>query len=380
MSIVRGLTAAIVAGALAFGGASACASQSEGGASTSYEGGGPAGGVTLGVVPQRQFDLVDTRLMSAAGIDSIRTWFSWGQVEQRRGDYQWVALDFMVAAAAHDGIEMLPFLFGDPEWAATLDGHGDCGDRCLTYAPSSTATREAYADFAAAAVSRYGPDGSFWDDHPELPYVPIRSWQIWNEQNSKFFYRPAADARSYAKLLQGAAARIRAIDPGAEIVLGGMWSAYDRPEGVIGSAHYLRQLYRVPGISTSFDAIAVHPYASRIREVFGQIEGMRKVSRRHGDGSVGLWVTELGWASDGRPSDGLVKTPASQSRLLKASFGRLLHRRDRYNLRGVYWYSWRDTERGGAVCRWCAFSGLIARNRAPKRAYDALRTLSLARE
>jgi polysaccharide biosynthesis protein PslG len=372
MSIVRAVMAAIVAGALVFGGASASVSARD-------QRSVPDHGLTLGVVPQRDFDAVDTALMGAAGIDSIRAWFSWGQVESQRGRYDWSGPDAVVRTAAGDGLTVFPFLFTEPEWAIALDRH-ECGVRCFTYAPSSTATRDAYGEFAAAAARRYGPSGSFWADHRELPYLPIGWWQIWNEQNSKFFYRPVADPASYAALLRVAASRIRAVDGGAEIVLGGMWSAEDRPEGVIGSAHYLEQLYRVRGIAGSFDAIAVHPYASHIRDVFAQIEAIRQVAGRARDGSVGLWVTELGWASAGRPNNGLVKDPARQARLLERSFGRLLRRRAAYHLRGAYWYAWRDTERGGAVCSWCAYSGLVSRDGSLKPAYEAMRTLSLARE
>jgi hypothetical protein len=373
MSIVRPLNVAIAAAAVAFGGVTAYAWAQSGDAE-----GGPPGGVKLGVVPQRPVGLTDTALMRAADIDSIRVWFSWAQVEARRGDYDWSQVDLVVATAAHDGIGVLPFLFGEPGWAVTEDAYR-CNDRCLTYAPASDVTREAYADFAAAAVRRYGPDGSFWAEHPGLDYVPVRSWQIWNEQNSKFFYRPAANARSYAALLRLAASRIRAVDPGAEIVLGGMWSVNDRPEGVIGSVRYLRQLYRAPGIEGSFDAIAVHPYAKRLRDVFRQIDLVRNAGRQAGDGGVGLWVTELGWASDGRRGEGLVKNPDQQARLLERAFNRLVRHRARYHLRGAYWYSWRDTPKGEAVCVWCAYSGLISRHGSLKPAYNAMRTLSLAR-
>jgi hypothetical protein len=373
MPIVRPLIAAIVVAALALGGPTAYARGQSG-----DDAAGSPGGVTLGVVPQRDLDLADTALMRAARIDSIRTWFNWGQVEAQRGHYDWGAVDVTVATAAHDEIAVLPFLFGEPEWAVTQDGYR-CGDRCPSYAPASTATREAYADFAAAAVRRYGPEGNFWEEHPGLDYAPVRTWQIWNEQNSKFFYRPAADARSYASLLRLAASRIRAVDPGAEIVLGGMWSAEDRPDGVIGSAHYLQQLFRVPGIKDSFDAVAVHPYAKRLRDVFLQIDLVRKAARRAGDGGVGLWVTELGWASDGKRGEGLVKSPEQQARLLERAFKRLVLRRTRYHLRGAFWYSWRDTARGEAVCVWCAYSGLISRHGSLKPAYDAMRALSLAR-
>jgi Beta-galactosidase/Glycosyl hydrolase catalytic core len=330
-------------------------------------------------VPQRQLDIQDTEMMRSAGIDSLRLWFSWGQVEQERGQYNWPPLDFAVAGAAHAGIRVLPFLFGEPDWAAQLDGY-DCGDECLTYGPSSTATREAYAAFARAAVERYGPDGTFWKAQPTLPYLPIRTWQIWNEQNSPFFFRPRVDPESYAALVEAAAAQIRDADPDAEIVLGGVFSAKSTRSGVVGSAKYLSQLYAIPDLTDSFDAIALHPYARHVPEVIAQVEAAREAAEEAGDDSVGLWITELGWASDGPADENLVKTPEGQASALERSFTKLIDRRDLYRLLGIYWYSWRDTEEGEAVCSWCAFSGLIGRDGEPKPAYEAMRTVALGRE
>jgi hypothetical protein len=363
----------MVLGLLTLGGASGCGSSNE----ETGPAGEPPEGVTIGVVPQRQVDGHDTAMMRAAGIDSIRLWFSWGAVEQERGHYNWADLDFAVAGGALDELRVLPFLFGEPEWAAHVDGH-ECGDDCLTYAPSSTATREGYAAFARAAVNRYGPDGAFWEAHPELPYVPIQSWQIWNEQNSPFFFRPRVDPESYAVLVETTASQIRAADPDAEIVLGGVFSARDTQSGVVGSAHYLSELYGIPGIADSFDAVALHPYAGRVPQVFAQVDAARQATEQAGDGDVGLWITELGWASDGKPSENLVKTPEGQAMALERSFGTLIDRRDQYHLRGIYWYSWRDTEPGDGVCSWCAFSGLISRDDQPKPAYAAMRTVALA--
>jgi hypothetical protein len=370
---VRAAFATILLGALGLGGVWGCGSSSEDSGSAAEP------PVTIGVVPQRQFDAGETSRIRDAGIESLRLWFSWGQVEPERGQYNWAPLDFAVAGAAQGGLRVLPFLFGEPEWAAHRDGHR-CGDECLTYAPSSTATREAYGDFAAAAVDRYGPDGEFWDSHSELDYLPIESWQIWNEQNSPVFFRPRVDPELYAALVETAASEIRAADPGAEIVLGGVFSARDTKEGVVGSANYLEQLYRIPDITDSFDAIAVHPYAGRVPQVFAQVDAVRAAAEQAGDSDVGLWVTELGWASDGPPSENLVTTPEGQATNLERSFGTLIDRRDLYHLRGIYWYSWRDTEPGESVCSWCGFSGLIGRDGEPKPAYEAMRTVALGRE
>jgi polysaccharide biosynthesis protein PslG len=371
---VRAVALAIVLGA-AVGWASGCGSSDD----ETEPAGEPAEGLTIGVVPQRQFEVDETSVMRDAGIGSIRLWFSWGQIEPERGRYNWAPLGYAVAGAAQGGLRVLPFLFGEPDWAAHLDGH-QCGDECLTYAPSSSATREGYADFAAAAVERYGPGGEFWDSRPELDYVPIESWQIWNEQNSPVFFRPRVDPELYAALLETAASKMKDVDPDAEIVLGGVFSARDTDEGVVGSAHYLEQLYRTPDVADSFDAIAVHPYAGRVPQVFAQVDAVRDAAAEAGDESTGLWVTELGWASDGPPKENLVTTPEGQATKLERSFATLIDRRDEYHLRGIYWYSWRDTEPGAAVCSWCGFSGLIGRDGEPKPAYEALRTVAVGPE
>jgi hypothetical protein len=332
--------------------------------------------VTLGVVPQRDIDGFDTAMMAAAGVDSVRLFLAWSQVEEVRGRYDWGQVDERIGRAARVGLSAFPFLFTEPDWAVELDGN-DCSERCGTFAPSSSTTRDAYGRFAGAAVRRYGPDGTFWAEHPELPYMPIHSWQIWNEQNSPYFFRPSPNPELYAAMLRSSEREIRAADPGAEIVLGGVFSAKDRPGGLVGSAHYLRELYRVGGVAGSFDSIAIHPYARHVRAVFAQIHAMRGVANRFGDRSAGFWVTEIGWASRGRRSDGLVTDRAGQARHLARSFARLVRKRDRLNLRGAFWFAWRDTEHGVPVCSWCPHAGLLSRGGHAKPAYDALRRLAL---
>jgi hypothetical protein len=338
---------------------------------------GPTGpeSIVLGVVPQRPIDHAETARMSHAGIDSIRFLISWGQVESERGSYDWSASDSVIADAASAGLTALPFLYTEPQWALELDGYR-CSVRCGTYAPSTAPTRGAYGQFAGAAVRRYGPGGTFWDDHPGLPYLPVRAWQIWNEQNAPFFFRPRPDTYLYAAMLGRASEEIRAADPGAEVVLGGVWSAEDRPNGVIGSAHYLRDLYRVRGVEESFDAVAIHPYDGRVSGVMDQIRAVRRVAGRADDGAVDLWVTELGWASSGKAREPLVKGRAGQARMLSRAFGRLRADRRELRLRATYWFAWRDTDRGGAICAWCAHSGLLSRSGREKPAYGAMRELA----
>ena len=50
--------------------------------------------------------------------------------------------------------------------------------------------RSAWATFLRDGAERYGPDGSFWVEHPDVPYLPIRTWEIWNEENIVTFSDP----------------------------------------------------------------------------------------------------------------------------------------------------------------------------------------------
>ena len=95
-------------------------------------------------------------------------------------------------------------------------------------------------------------------------------------------------------------------------------------------------------MEATFDAIAVHPYSPTLAGVKEQMVRARAAARQAGDGEVSIWVTELGWASAGPRSQGLVKTPKAQARLLDESFRYLLAKRKAWNLRGITWYSWRD--------------------------------------
>jgi hypothetical protein len=330
----------------------------------------------IGVVPQRALAADETERMTAAGIESVRIWIPWASVEGHRDRYDWSQVDAVVGDLAAAGLEALPFLFGTPEWAAQRDRFPCEGEECVPYAPGSIETRYAFASFAGAAVFRYGPGGSFWEANPDLPERPIRAWQVWNEPNLARFHEPHADASAYAELLRPTATAIRIADPSAEVLLGGLFGPSSN-ERMIGARRFLKQLYREPEIEDSFDGIAVHPYSPRAKGVLAQIRAARNVGRAH-DSNFDLWITEIGWASAGRRDQNLVKTPREQAEMLRKTFTRFIRRADRWNLRGAYWFAWRDTARDAPVCAWCPGAGLLDRAGSPKRSYRELRRLTRA--
>jgi hypothetical protein len=330
----------------------------------------------VGVVPQQELGPGDMQLMHSGSIESFRLFINWSEVERIPGVHDWSTSDAAVAVAATEGITVLPFLYGTPGWAAALDGRQCSGAECAPFAPRSDVTRAAFANFASAAVARYGPEGTFWLTHPELPRTPITGWQVWLEQNSPTYFAPQPDVRSYAELLGAAAGAIRGVDPAAEVVLGGMWGADSVKDAVVPAGRYLKRLYREPGVKANFDSIALHPYARKLSGVFEQIKAGRAAAKRAHDRKAGLWVTELGWASSGPKKENLVYGARKQAQLLKRAFASLHRKRRAWRVRGVYWYAWRDTPAADAICVWCPGAGLFALDGTPKPAWNTLTTLA----
>jgi hypothetical protein len=338
----------------------------------------------------------DFETMRAGGIGSIRLLAHWASIEDQEGTYDWTALDEAVRSAVNNGLEPMLFLWGTPQWAVLRDGYA-CSADCNVFAPASSETRDAFARFAAATVSRYGPGGEFWKepevgcpvsvpilcpDGPQAPChcdqpAPLRIWQIWNEQNSRTYYAPVVNVVGYADLLRRSANAIRSVDPGAEVVLGGMWgpnsvgSDSDGRRVVTPVSLFLKRLYRVKGIKKYFDSWAIHPYAATLGGVKRQMKAARRIVKRAGDRNTSTWVTEIGWASDGPPQNPYVKGPEGQARLLTRSFSLLKRNRRTYRVRAVFWYAWRDKAGGGSICEWCGNAGLRDRDGSAKPSWDA---------
>jgi hypothetical protein len=231
----------------------------------------------------------------------------------------------------------------------------------------TAAQRRAWRRFLVALVGRYGPGGTFWKLHPRLPRDPIRTWQIWNEENDHRFAE--ASVRDYVRLLRGSVPAIRSVDRGARIVLGGLY-ATPRIEPSLGATTFLSRLYRHRGIRGLFDGVAIHPYAFNPKLMATGIGALRRVMRRHGDGRSDLYVTEFGWGSQTRAAggDGFEKGPAVQADYVKRAWEILLANRRRWRLRTAYWFTWQDIPAASTRCDFCDSTGLLDLDGLPKRA------------
>src|SRR5918999_1788108 len=201
---------------------------------------------------EREWDLV-----GRSGAATIRTAFYWWDGQPAGpGAVDFSAYDRVVLAAARRGLRTLPIVHGTPAWARSRPGD----------AASPPRDPADFGRFLRALVGRYGPRGSLWRERRGVRRLPIRDWQVWNEPNLTRYWSRQPFARSYVKLLEAAHGALAAADPGARVVLAGLpnesWTA-------------LRKVYKAGG-KRYFDAVALHPYTGKPRDVVRLAELARK--------------------------------------------------------------------------------------------------------
>lgn len=220
----------------------------------------------------REFDL-----MAAMHVTWVRADFDWSAIETSRGEFDWAYPDAIVIEAAARRMNVLPILSHTPDWARPSGTSNSTP-------PSHVAD---FADFARAVAARYAPLG-------------LHTWEIWNEPNISYFWQPAPDANKYGELFRATAAKVRAVDPMATLLIGGLTSGTDTANGSrVSQTSYVEQLYR-NGAAQVADAIAVHPYSypwPHAKVVVGGLDDLPRlhvVMQRHGDGGKKVWITEFG--------------------------------------------------------------------------------------
>ena len=312
----------------------------------------------FGIAPQTSLRSDDLALMRRTGIGSMRFPIYWSESEPAPGVFDWRTTDARIASTSREGFDLLPFIYSSPPWATPT---------WVRMPVRTPAQRRAWSTFLRALIGRYGPHGDFWELHPELPERPLRTWQIWNEEND---HRHAeASVRDYARLLRGSAPAIRSVDPGARIVLGGLYAAPGE-EPSTPAPQFLDRLYRYGGIRGLFDAAALHPYTFNPGLMAVHIAELRAVMRRNGDGRTPLYITEFGWGSQTRAAggDGFEKGPATQADYLKRAWAILLKNRRRWKLASAYWFTWQDVPAWSTRCGFCDSTGLLGLDGEPKAA------------
>lgn len=326
----------------------------------------------FGIAPQTTLTEKDVKYMKAGGIEAIRWPMLWSGVAETRqdflkGEYNWTGFDPVVEQAALQGLPVLPFIVATPGWLAK---------KYTTLPIFNAKQRTAWTTFLRAAVERYGPGGVFWEEHspakireekekekvgpvyeleganltPIPKPVPIRTWQVWNEANFFYFAYPVSP-HNYARLLKLSTPAIKRADPGAKVILTGLFG-HPTASGAKGmpAAEFLEDLYKVKGIKSFFDGVALHPYAIDSEQLEETVEEFHAVTVANHD-RVPLYITEMGWGSQNDfQIDAFEHGIQGQVEELKSAYTYLLANRTKLDLKQVYWFSWKDLPESCAFC------------------------------
>ena len=296
--------------------------------------------------------------MVSDGVETVRLAFNWAAAQpyasatdvpaNRQGEFvpgpdgrpiSYDVTDQVVGNAAAHGLTVLPTLLYAPSWDAQSNSGGI----------SIPERDRPYAEFAAAMVQRYGPKGTFWTENPQIPKVPVRMWQIWNEPNLPAYW-PQPFARSYVGLLHAAHDAIKQADPRARVVLGAMTNFAWRALG---------DVYKISGARKLFDIVSVNGFSATPKDVILYWQLTRRAMAHFKDGHKSLLATEISWPSAKGQSpqkQDFATTEKRQAQNVAGILPLIAKYRIRLRLAGFYYYTWIDAEhRGGPVF---SFAGL----------------------
>jgi len=279
----------------------------------------------------REQDISWTRLTFDQAID-----------EPQKGNFNWYAPDAMVAALARHGVRGAASFVGTAPYTADPNAVWIC-----PYARAYPADLSAWSGWVTASVRRYGENGTFWRAHPELPKLPIRTWEIGNEVNSELFWCPGANPEQYAAVYSSSASAIKAVDPSAQVIVGGLAPRFGLEDGVdLNVPTFLNRMVAAdPSLKSTIDAVAIHPYAAGVDQILGTVYRFRAAMNGAGLLNTPMLINEFGWYTQGAAGP-LLTTESQRADLIREAVNRLW--RTDCAVSGIAPYSWITMEQDPA--------------------------------
>lgn len=254
--------------------------------------------------------------VQALGYGTLVQHFFWDALEPEPGRFEWGFWDEVLPLVHGQGLQIVAVLERSPIWARPTHEADN------PWAPP--ADPEAFARFAAAFAERYGEQ--------------IRAYQIWDRPNIyPHWGKGAIDPAGYVAMLQEAATAIRAADPGALIIAGGMAPNTERSGRNMSDLLFLREIYRLGG-APYFDVLGVKAYGfwsgAYDRRVdadvlnFSRVILLREEMIKRGEDAKPVWALEGGWVAlpegwTGQPSALGSDSATLQASRLKEAFNRV---------------------------------------------------------
>lgn len=219
--------------------------------------------------------------VKSLGAHWVRVFATWPDLEPQPGVFapDWLGYYDQLFRSLPAGTKLIVVVVGAPRWeTGSSDEH------------TPPANPNDYGAFIGALAHR-------WAGH-------VAAYEIWNEENLPEWWAGGPNPGAYAQLLKSAYPAVKAADPNATVVLGGL-AGNDYP--------FVEGVYQAGG-KGFFDAVGVHtdtacnvlsPYSflrgadnRMIPDSFLAYREVHATMLANGDNSP-IWMTELSWRTTG---------------------------------------------------------------------------------
>lgn len=231
--------------------------------------------------------------VNQSGFNWVRFQISWAEFERAPEQWDPLPYDRMIEAMTQSGLNVLLVIAKAPDWALSDDPETFLSDY------------DAFGNFVSFIADRY--------------QGKVQAYEIWNEQNLAAEWGGHVNPAEYVEMLQVAHDAIKAVDPNAQVVFGGLTpTGITDPAVAIDDVQYLQQVYEISGgaLSQYFDVLGMHlnsthqgpdatmdnptetdGWADDPSFFFRRGEDLRAVMVENGDEDKPAWITEFGWTT-----------------------------------------------------------------------------------
>jgi hypothetical protein len=310
--------------------------------------------------------------MAAAGARWTNVHLHWQDVETQPGQYNWAKWDALLAAASAHDSQVIATIGGNPSWAADTA----CG-------PIHAEHLQDFANFMATAAARYG--GS--------PYNVLH-WALYNEpDNANPVDFPwlggcwganhphaaqGAGGAAYANMLSHIYPAIKAGNPDAQVLLGGLaYEYWYQTDGGPFDYYFLSDLLNAGG-AAYFDIINFHYYPAwawrwadaggdRYKgNIYGKARSIFDEVKQIGGEEKPIACTEVGYPTEGPAGQALVYSEELSSRYVMQVYARAM-------FTGIHPVIWLE----GVDEPWLEYSyGLLRPDLSKKQPYYSYQTMA----
>jgi polysaccharide biosynthesis protein PslG len=241
----------------------------------------------------RDFNMQTQEMVVNAGFNWVRFQVQWSEIQREPDWWDPLPVDHMLEIYEGSDVNVLVSVVGAPEWA--LDPTGE----------QLLADWENFVGFMAFMADRY--------------QGRVHAWEIWNEQNMAHEMHGTVRVSDYAYLLEAGYRGVKAADPDALVLFGGLTpTGVVDPEVAIDDVEYLRSFYLYGDgyYAQFFDVMGMHLNATNNPPdtmwpdnpgpgewtehgsfYFLRGQQLRVVMNQYGDDRP-AWITEFGWTTE----------------------------------------------------------------------------------